>query len=42
MLLSKNDTGISAKEIAASGSTKGQVFDEFYVAKNTDSSTPAL
>lgn len=41
MLLTKNDTGISAKGIAASGSTKGQVFDEFYVAKNTGISAPA-
>lgn len=34
MILTKNDAGISAKGIAASGSTKGQTFDEFYVAKN--------
>lgn len=34
MLLTKNDAGISAKGIAASGNTKGQTFDEFYVAKN--------
>lgn len=39
MLLSKNNKGISAKGIAASGKTKGQVFDEFYVAENKDGST---
>ena len=37
MLLKKNDTGISAKGIAASGNTKGQVFDTFYVAKSNGS-----
>lgn len=31
MLLTSDNTGISAKGIAASGSEKGQVFDEFYV-----------
>lgn len=35
MLLTKNDTGILAKGIAASGETKGQVFDSFYVARNS-------
>ena len=34
MLLKKDNTGISAKGIAASGDTKGQTFDEFYVAKS--------
>ena len=33
MILTKDDTGISAKGIAASGDTKGEVFDEFYVAE---------
>lgn len=42
MLLTKNDTGISAKGIAASGESKGEVFDEFYVAKNDSSTETAV
>lgn len=34
MLLTKNENGILAQGIAASGDTKGQVFDAFYVAEN--------
>ncbi len=37
MLLNKDDTGISAKGIAASGNTKGETFDSFYVAKKDNS-----
>lgn len=37
MILTKDDTGISAKGIAASGDAKGEVFDEFYVAENDSS-----
>ena len=33
LILTKNDTGISAKGIAASGDKRGEVFDEFYVAE---------
>ena len=33
MLLTKNENGILAQGIAASGDTKGQVFDAFYVTK---------
>lgn len=37
MLLTKDDTGIFARGIAASGDTKGEVFDEFYVAESAAS-----
>lgn len=39
MLLTKDDKGIYAKGIAASGSEKGKVFDEFYVAQSKNSNS---
>lgn len=42
MLLSKTSDGIYARGIAASGETKGQTFDEFYVAEGKANTSAKL
>lgn len=42
MLLSKTSSGIKARGVAASGETKGEVFDEFYVAESNANSRAEL
>ncbi len=42
MILTKDNSGVSAKGIMASGEDTGKVFDTFYVVKNSEATSPKL